>query len=256
MGQFRPGGGRGPLAGMSAPDIQAISGRPEADARIVDPRAVRVALALSSAHAGVEPIVVEPQEILLAPAPRVAGAGVLGGVSTRPPASEAVSSHDEGVVLVDTVPIQLRLDRFDAVHVMLVEATGDGTRRTPVSLLPLERPAGPASGIVHREVVVDGWRVEVEIESERRASLRERARRGREETAHGGPTHVRAIIPGRIVSVSIAPGDAVEAGQQLLVVEAMKMQNELRAPRDGVVSSVAVGAGGTIEVGDLLLVLE
>jgi Acetyl/propionyl-CoA carboxylase, alpha subunit len=98
--------------------------------------------------------------------------------------------------------------------------------------------------------------VEVEIQSERRASLRERARRGREETAHGGPTHVRAIIPGRIVSVSVVPGDPVEAGQQLLVVEAMKMQNELRAPRDGIVSSVAVGAGGTIEVGDLLLVLE
>jgi biotin carboxyl carrier protein len=39
-------------------------------------------------------------------------------------------------------------------------------------------------------------------------------------------------------------------------VEAMKMQNELRAPRDGIVSSVAVGVGGTIEVGDLLLVLE
>ncbi len=104
--------------------------------------------------------------------------------------------------------------------------------------------------------MVDGWRVEVEIESERRASLRERARRGREETAHGGPTQVRAIIPGRIVSVSVVPGDPVEAGQQLLVVEAMKMQNELRAPRDGIVSSVAVGVGGTIEVGDLLLVLE
>lgn len=109
---------------------------------------------------------------------------------------------------------------------------------------------------MRREVIVDGWRIEVEIESERRASLLERARRGREATAHGGPTEVRAVIPGRVVSVSIVAGDAVVAGQQLLVVEAMKMQNELRAPRDGVVSSVAVGAGGTIDVGDLLLVLE
>ena len=158
--------------------------------------------------------------------------------------------------LVDAVPVQMRLDRFDAVHGVLVEGMGEGMRRTPVSLLPSERLAGPASSVVHREVVVDGWRVEVEIESERRASLRERARRGREELAHGGPIHVRAIIPGRIVSVSITPGDPVEAGQQLLVVEAMKMQNELRAPRDGIVSSVAVGVGGTIEVGDLLLVLE
>jgi oxaloacetate decarboxylase alpha subunit len=47
----------------------------------------------------------------------------------------------------------------------------------------------------------------------------------------------------------------VVAGQQLLVVEAMKMQNELRAPRAGTVDSVATGAGRTIVVGDLLLVL-
>ena len=55
--------------------------------------------------------------------------------------------------------------------------------------------------------------------------------------------------------MSVTAGDAVSAGQQLLVVEAMKMQNELRAPRDGTVERVAVAAGRTIEVGDLLLVL-
>ena len=62
--------------------------------------------------------------------------------------------------------------------------------------------------------------------------------------------------PGVVVSVSVVPGDAVVAGQQLLVVEAMKMQNELRAPRDGTITRVGVGAGQTIEVGDLLLVIE
>ncbi len=56
--------------------------------------------------------------------------------------------------------------------------------------------------------------------------------------------------------MSVAAGDEVVASQQLLVVEAMKMQNELRAPRDGVVSRVAVAPGDTIEIGDLLLVLE
>ena len=127
--------------------------------------------------------------------------------------------------------------------------------RTPVILLTPERARAPA-GIVRREVIVDGWRVELEIESERRASLRERASRGRGEVARSGPISIRAIIPGRIVSVSIVAGDPVEAGQQLLVVEAMKMQNELRAPRAGIVSSVAVGVGGTIEVGDSLVVLE
>jgi biotin carboxyl carrier protein len=165
-------------------------------------------------------------------------------------------SGPDGVALVDGAAIRVRLDHLDSLHSVLREVTEDGPVRTPLLLLPLERPAGPSSAVLRREVVVDGWRIEVEIESERRASLRERARRGREATAHGGPTQVRAIIPGRIVSVSVVPGDPVEAGQQLLVVEAMKMQNELRAPRDGIVSSVAVGVGGKIEVGDLLLVLE
>ena len=64
-----------------------------------------------------------------------------------------------------------------------------------------------------------------------------------------------SIIPGVVVSVSVTPGDTVTAGQQLLVVEAMKMQNELRAPRAGTIEHVAVGAGATIDVGDVLLVI-
>ena len=107
------------------------------------------------------------------------------------------------------------------------------------------------------EVVVDGWRFELLVEDEARASLRERASRDRTATgAAGGPLAIRAIIPGRIASVAVAPGDAVEAGQTLLAVEAMKMQNELRAPRAGTVTRVAVGAGATVELGDVLVVLE
>ncbi len=62
------------------------------------------------------------------------------------------------------------------------------------------------------------------------------------------------MIPGRVAAVTVAVGDAVTAGQTLLVVEAMKMQNELRAPRDGVVERVSVGVGETIDLGDLLVV--
>ena len=105
-------------------------------------------------------------------------------------------------------------------------------------------------------MVVEGWRVEVEVECERRAVLRERARRGAGAASKGGPVEVRAIIPGRIVAVSVGPGDDVEAGQQILVVEAMKMQNELRAPREGSVERVGVAVGDTIEVGDLLVVIH
>ena len=112
------------------------------------------------------------------------------------------------------------------------------------------------SGVVRREVIVDGWRFEVDVEPERRAALRDRARRERGDAGRSGPAEVRAIIPGVVVSVAVAAGDEVEAGQELLVVEAMKMQNELRAPRAGRVGRVAVGERSTIEVGDVLVVIE
>lgn len=106
------------------------------------------------------------------------------------------------------------------------------------------------------EVVVDGWRFELEVEDAGMAALRERARREDGDRAAGGPIEVRAIIPGRIVSVDVAMGDAVEIGGHLLVLEAMKMQNELRAPHAGIVVRVAVTAGLTVERGNLLLVIE
>jgi biotin carboxyl carrier protein len=106
------------------------------------------------------------------------------------------------------------------------------------------------------EVVVDGWRFVFLVEDADRADLRDRASRDRSGAAlGGGPLEIRAIIPGRVAAVVVAAGDQVEAGQPLLVVEAMKMQNELRAPRDGVVERVAVGPGDTIEIGDALVVL-
>ena len=105
------------------------------------------------------------------------------------------------------------------------------------------------------EVVVNGWRFEFEVEDADRAALRARASNHRGAAAQHGPTQVRAIIPGRVMTVAVAPGDTVTAGQQLLTVEAMKMQNELRSPRDGTVERVAVGPGATVEPGDILVVL-
>ena len=101
-----------------------------------------------------------------------------------------------------------------------------------------------------------GWRFEVDVEDARFADLRERATAGRSAATHHGPTAVRAIIPGRVVSVAVTPGDAVTAGQRLLAVEAMKMENELRAPRDGIVERVEVSVGQTVELGDSLVVIR
>jgi len=154
----------------------------------------------------------------------------------------------------DGDPVAAELVLLGAERAVLRERPGEGGHR--LVMLETQPGAQRAPGAAtRREVIIDGWRFEVDVESATRAALADRARRGREEAGQSGPTQVHAIIPGVVVSVSVAPGDAVTAGQQLLVVEAMKMQNELRAPRDGTIERVAVGSGMTIEVGDLLLVL-
>ena len=126
---------------------------------------------------------------------------------------------------------------------------------TTIAIIGAQAP-GAGQRPPHVEVVVDGWRFELEVEDERRAVLRERARRDRDDHETGGPSEIRAIIPGRVVAVGVTTGDDVAVGDRLFVLEAMKMQNELRASRAGRVTRVAVGEGQTVEAGDLLLVLE
>jgi len=105
------------------------------------------------------------------------------------------------------------------------------------------------------EVVVGGWRFVLRVEDEERAALRERARGGAAAGAHAGRAEVHSVIPGRVVAVDVAEGDIVAAGDRLLVVEAMKMQNEIRSPSDGTVLRVGVGVGGTVEIGSMLVVV-
>ena len=116
-------------------------------------------------------------------------------------------------------------------------------------------PSHDRAGVTHREVVVDGWRFVVATQSERLARLRDRASSGRASAAGGGRAEIRAVIPGRIVAVSVAVGDRVEAGQQILIVEAMKMQNEVRAPHAGEIERIEVAPGQAVEVGAILVVI-
>lgn len=71
-----------------------------------------------------------------------------------------------------------------------------------------------------------------------------------------GPKSVTAPMPGRVVRVLVQPGDEVAAHQGLVVIEAMKMQNELKAPKAGKVIDLRVEAGGTVAAGDVLAVVE
>jgi biotin carboxyl carrier protein len=157
----------------------------------------------------------------------------------------------EGWTSVDGVPEELSLSILGLPRARLTTSAGIHD----LLLVPSDARSA-AAGVARIEVVVDGWRFEVDVEPDSRAALRERATRARGDLARGGPVELRAIIPGRVVAVDVATGDAVEAGQRVLVVEAMKMQNEIRTPRAGSIGLVAVGAGQTIELGDVLLVVE
>ena len=70
----------------------------------------------------------------------------------------------------------------------------------------------------------------------------------------GGET-ISAPMPGNILAVNVMVGDAVKKGDVLMVLEAMKMENEIMAPCDGTVASVGVNAGATVETGAVLCVL-
>lgn len=74
--------------------------------------------------------------------------------------------------------------------------------------------------------------------------------------AAGGASRLTAPMPGKVVRVLVAPGDQVEARQPLVVVEAMKMENELAAPRAGTVTEVPVTEGMSVEAGRLLAAME
>jgi biotin carboxyl carrier protein len=74
--------------------------------------------------------------------------------------------------------------------------------------------------------------------------------------AHAGPQEVRAPIPGRVVSVAVAEGEEVHVGQPLLVLEAMKMENQLRAEGAGRIERVLVSPGATVEGGQILVVVR
>jgi len=71
-----------------------------------------------------------------------------------------------------------------------------------------------------------------------------------------GRAELKAMMPGRVVNVLVGPGDEVTTDQAVLVVEAMKMENELKAPKSGRVSKVNVEVGRTVEKGEVLLVIE
>lgn len=100
------------------------------------------------------------------------------------------------------------------------------------------------------QIQFHGSRHELEVVDERTRHIRSLTG---DSGAHRGPTHLKAPMPGLVARVLVAPGQVVPAGQGLVVLEAMKMENELRASAPGTVRTIAVAAGQAVEKGQLLV---
>jgi biotin carboxyl carrier protein len=107
-----------------------------------------------------------------------------------------------------------------------------------------------ASGDQDWQVLIRGRLYPVTVEDEREKRLRSAAGGGVAET---GEFHLRAPMPGLVVTIPVEEGQAVKRGQVLIILESMKMQNELKSPRDGTVGRVRVKAGETVEQKQTLL---
>lgn len=100
-------------------------------------------------------------------------------------------------------------------------------------------------------VVLNGKRYVFTVEDPR--ALKSRKQRG---TGADGPLAIKSSMPGRVLRMLVAEGDEVSAGQGVMVVEAMKMQNEMKTTRGGRVRRIAVNEGETVNAGQLLAVIE
>jgi acetyl/propionyl-CoA carboxylase alpha subunit len=146
------------------------------------------------------------------------------------------------VATVDGVPMTAHLGELPGTPVRLV-TVGDEVHRVVA-----QKGAGKGRYVLR----LDGWRFDVEALDERTRTIRELQR----ASAPSGPAPVIAPMPGLIVRITVVAGDIVQAGQGLVVMEAMKMENELRVSTGGTVKAVLVASGQAVEKGAVLVEME
>jgi biotin carboxyl carrier protein len=157
--------------------------------------------------------------------------------------TEQVVTLDGEGVHVDGTSVRAHLGDVEGTPIKLV-TIGDTVHRVLVR-------RGDRRGTY--TLSIDGHRYQVDALDERARTIRELSGAA---AGPAGPAPLVAPMPGLIVRVHVNVGDAVQAGQGLVVMEAMKMENELRATAAGIVKTVAVAAGTAVEKGTVLLELE
>ncbi len=150
-------------------------------------------------------------------------------------------------VTVDAAAFDVHAADVDgrALSLLVGGATGAGAGRSvPAVVVPGKTPG-------ELQVAVQGRAMGVAVMTDERSR-----RRGGGATDATGPQRIIAPMPGKVVRVLVAPGDEVRPKQGLVVVEAMKMENELRAARAGRVVSVSAVEGQSVDAGAVLAVVE
>lgn len=147
-------------------------------------------------------------------------------------------------------------DRHVRVGDRLVEVNFESVSGQPVYSLIVDGKSYESyvySGDEDWQVLLRGRQFQVNVEDEREKRLKAAAGGG---VAEGGEFHLKAPIPGLVVAISVAEGQEVKKGDVLIILESMKMQNELKSPRDGTVSQIKIKAGESVEQKQVLLNLH
>lgn len=164
------------------------------------------------------------------------------------------------VVEINGERIQVELDGATAIvdgerlSVNLQAVTGTPVRlvRVGEAMHRVTSRRQPQNGRGSYVLDVDGFRYEVLTLDERTRTIRDLSATSE---AASGPAPLKAPMPGLVVRVAVAVGDEVTAGQALVVVEAMKMENELRTAAAGIVTAIRIAEGVAVEKGAILVEL-
>jgi biotin carboxyl carrier protein len=163
-------------------------------------------------------------------------------LSVKIEGKERVVEIDEGRVVVDGAVVDVEILEPEAGMYLLRRGTEQTVARVDGS--------GAKVSVSVRRAGGDPIVVAAEVVDARRAHIVAPTRVGADT---GEPVSIRSPIPGRVVKVLVKAGDKVAAGQTAVVLEAMKMENELRAPRAGTVVEVRCTEGTAVEAGQDLV---
>ncbi|MDD2502589.1 MAG: acetyl-CoA carboxylase biotin carboxyl carrier protein subunit [Clostridia bacterium] len=134
-----------------------------------------------------------------------------------------------------------------------VEEIG-GTESTPQTTAAVQAVPSPVPQVAPTAPVVQPTAVPAPVAQPAAAPTPESA--PAQSTATAGSVSVNAPMPGNILDVRAKTGESIQKGQVIVILEAMKMENEIMAPQDGKISSINTSKGSTVNSGDLLFTME